>query len=142
MKKQNVKQTSWKTNVHCVSRFFFLIMFLVCATFAYAQNREITGTVVDASGEPVVGASVLIKGSSIGGITDLDGHFKIANAPTDASLVVSYVGYMTQTVSTTGKSSIAITLKEDNKTLDDVVVIGYGSVKKSNLTSAVAKMDD
>src|SRR5574344_129213 len=142
MKKQNMKRTSWKNDWHFVSRLFFLMLFLVCTTIAYAQNREITGTVVDASGEPLVGASVLIKGSSIGGITDLDGHFKIANVPTNANLVVSYVGYITQNVNTSGKSSITITMNEDNKTLDDVVVIGYGSVKKSNLTSAVAKMDD
>jgi len=142
MKNRNKKQTSWKSAGHYSSRLLFLVMFLVCASFTYAQNKEITGTVVDASGDPVIGASVQIKGSSIGGITDLDGHFKIANAPSDALLVVSYVGYSTQTVNTSGKNMIAITMTEDNKTLDDVVVIGYGSVKKSNLTSAVAKMDD
>ena len=91
MKNRNKKQTSWKSAGHYSSRLLFLVMFLVCASFTYAQNKEITGTVVDASGDPVIGASVQIKGSSIGGITDLDGHFKIANTPSDALLVVSAV---------------------------------------------------
>ncbi len=142
MKKQSKKQILGNLVGHCFNRFFPLVLFLVCATFTYAQNKEITGTVIDASGEPVIGASVLVKGSSIGSITDFDGHFKIMNVPSGASVTVSYVGYIPQTISVAGKNVIAITLKEDNKTLDDVVVIGYGSVKKSSLTSAVAKMDE
>lgn len=115
-----------------------LMMSLVCA-IGFAQ-KTIHGTVVDTSGEPVIGASVVVtKGT--GTVTDYNGEFTM-KVEENATIKISFVGYETQTVSVAGKTEFNITLKEDAKTLDDVVVIGYGSVKKRNLTAAVAKMDD
>ena len=109
------------------------------AVMAFAQ-KTVMGTVVDVSGEPVIGASVQ-AGKGTGVITDYDGKFTL-KVDENATLKISYVGYVTQTVSVTGKTEINVTLVEDATTLEDVVVIGYGSVKKRNLTAAVAKMDD
>lgn len=115
-----------------------LVMSLFCLV-GFAQ-KTITGTVVDTSGEPVIGASVL-TGKGTGTVTDFNGVFTL-KVDENATIKISFVGYETQTVSVAGKTELSITLKEDATTLDDVVVIGYGSVKKRNLTAAVAKMDD
>ena len=95
---------------------------------ALAQNQEYSGTVVDVQGEPIIGASVIIKGSTQGAITDLDGVFRLSG-PGGSTLVISYVGYTTQEVK--GGKGMKITLREDSKLLSDVVVIGYGVQKKS-----------
>lgn len=123
-------------------RLLFLVLLAVCSIGAMAQSGKVSGTVVDSNGEPVIGASVMIKGSSQGAVTDVDGNFSIPNVPSGAQLTVSYIGYVTQTVTTKGSSPLRIQLMEDNQNLNEVVVIGYGSVKKSNLTSAVSKMSD
>ena len=109
---------------------------------ALAQSI-IKGTVKDEAGEPIIGASVQVQGTRTGGITDLNGNFSVT-AGSNAVLNISYVGYVTQKVSVSGRSNIAVVLKEDNTTLNDVVVIGYGVQKKSDLTGAVAsiKADD
>lgn len=131
-----------QTNQRCGSFFqrvaLTMVMSLFCVV-AFAQ-KTITGTVVDTNGEPVIGASVM-AGKGTGTVTDFNGKFTLKVAE-NGTIKVSYVGYETQTVSVAGKSDFQITLKEDATTLDDVVVIGYGSVKKRNLTAAVAKMDD
>lgn len=99
--------------------------------------------VKDADGEALIGASVVVKGTSIGTVTDMDGNF-ILEVPQNGTLVVSYIGFLTQEVKVNGKNNINITLKEDSQTLDEVVVIGYGAVKKKDLTGAIAaiKGDD
>ena len=122
-------------------RVLMLAIMLVVSMSALAQSKTVTGKIVDANGEPVIGASAIVKGTSIGGVSDIDGNFTIKNVPEDATIQVSYVGYKAQTISVKGKNTLTITLLEDNTTLDDVVVIGYGSVKKSTLTAAVSKMD-
>ena len=115
-----------------------LLMSLFCV-MGFAQ-KSITGTVVDTSGEPVIGASV-VAGKGNGTVTDFDGKFTL-KVDEKATLKVSYIGYETQTLPVAGNTEFNIVLKEDATTLEDVVVIGYGSVKKRNLTAAVAKMDD
>ncbi len=105
------------------------------------QTRKVTGVVKDALGDPVIGASVLVKGTTNGTITDMDGKFQL-NASDNVVLQISYIGYDSQEVSVKGKSTFNIILKEDTKLIDEVVVIGYGSVKKSNLTSSVSKITD
>lgn len=105
---------------------------------AVNQQVTITGTVVDPTGEPIIGASVLVEGTSNGTITDLDGNFTLS-VPSKATLVISYIGYATQKVTAT--SNMKITMKEDNELLDEVVVIGYGSVKRANLTGAVSSLN-
>lgn len=94
----------------------------------------------DASGLEVIGASVQVKGTSTGVITDFNGNFVLENVPEDAVIVVSYVGYRSQEVSAAGKSFLKIVLKEDTELLDEVVVVGYGIQKKSDITGAVASV--
>lgn len=94
----------------------------------------------DSSGEPVIGASVIVKGNNtMGTITDFDGNFML-DVPAKSVLVISYIGYVTQEVPTAGKNSLEIVLKEDTKTLDEVVVIGYGTQRKGDVTSSVASV--
>ncbi|KAA6345080.1 TonB-dependent receptor SusC [termite gut metagenome] len=103
------------------------------------QSKTITGQVVDGTGEPIIGANVLEKGTSNGRITDLDGKFTLTVGG-NAILTVSCVGYSAQNVPTAGKTQFTITMIEDVRSLDEVVVVGYGTVKKSDLTGAVAKV--
>lgn len=102
------------------------------------QSITVTGVVLDSTGEPVIGASVVEKGTTNGGITDLNGKFTL-NVKPGATLKVSYVGYETQEVKAT--KTMKITLKEDSEILSEVVVVGYGSQKRENLTGAVASID-
>ena len=105
------------------------------------QNQQITGRVLDAAGEPLIGVSIVEKGNkSNGTVTDIDGNFTLrVSKPT---VVVSYVGYKTQEMSVAGKKTLDITLHEDAEMLSDVVVIGYGTVKKADLAGSVAIMDN
>lgn len=103
------------------------------------NSKRITGTVIDASGIPVIGANVMVKGTSNGTITDMDGKFTL-EVSEGAVLEVSYIGYLSQTVKTNGKS-ISVTLLEDTQKLDEVVVVGYGVQKKETLTGAVSAIN-
>lgn len=98
-------------------------------------KRQIKGKVVDAAGETVIGANVLEKGTTNGVITDIDGNF-VLNVSSGATLEISYIGYVTQTIKVTNQTSLYIVLKEDSETLDEVVVVGYGTMKKSDLSGA------
>ena len=105
------------------------------------QNVSVLkGTVVDANGEPIIGASVTEDGTQNGTVTDLNGHFSLSHI-TSGNLTISYIGFQTAHVSAKGKSSVDIVMKEDNKTLNEVVVVGFGTQKKVNLTGAVAVVD-
>ena len=105
------------------------------------QNSTVRGKVVDASGEPVIGASVVVKGTTTGVITDLDGNFILNNVSEKSILVISYVGYKSQEIAVSGKSAINVTMQEDSEMLDEVVVVGYGAMKKSSLTGSVTVVD-
>lgn len=107
------------------------------------QTKRITGKVVDLQNEPVIGANVVEKGTSNGTITDIDGNFSLDVQP-GATVVVSYIGYLPKEISVGNQLVLNVTLSEDSKTLDEVVVVGYGSQKKVNLTGAVSsvKMDE
>ena len=111
---------------------------LLVTTSLWAQQKNYSGTVLDAHGEPIIGATVKVPGSSTGVITDLDGHFTITVNP-GTQLEVSYIGMQTQTLSVA--DNMRVTLKDDAKTLNDVVVIGYGVQKKSVVTASIAKVD-
>ena len=117
-----------------------MALFLLCLfpLGALAQSL-IKGTVKDVSGDPIIGASVKVQGSKSGVITDFDGNFSV-QAANNATLVISYIGYTTETVKVAGKNNLSITLREDAQTLNDIVVIGYGVQKKSDLTGAVASV--
>ena len=90
------------------------------------QNGSITGVVKDKNGEPIIGVNILVEGTSLGTITDLDGKFELKNVPSGAVLKVSYIGYLAQLIELKGQNSFNIVLLEDSKTLDEVVVVGFG----------------
>ena len=122
-----------------MKHLFLLLTLLSFSLIALAQQK-VTGKVKDSSGEPVIGASVVVKGNNtMGTITDFDGNFML-DVPAKSVLVISYIGYVTQEVPTAGKNSLEIVLKEDTKTLDEVVVIGYGTQRKGDVTSSVASV--
>lgn len=118
-------------------RFITLLLSFMMAIAVFAQKQDYTGTVVDATGEPIIGASVVLKGTTQGVITDINGEFKTSGQQ-GAVLVVSYVGYETQELK--GSRNMRVVLVEDNKTLGEVVVIGYGVQKKSVVTASIAKV--
>lgn len=107
---------------------------------AQQQAKTVTGTVTDVSGEPIIGANIRIKGTTTGTITDIDGNFSIETEP-QSVIEVSYIGYLTQETVINNQKSIRFLLKEDTKTLDEVVVIGYGVQKKADLTGSVANIN-
>ena len=111
-----------------------LVMLLVSCTLAFAQNT-VTGTVIDNLGEPVMGASVVQKGTTNGCTTDLDGNFTL-NVPKGSTLVVSFVGYVTQEVNV-NSNKLNITLSEDSQLLGETVVIGYGTMARKDVTSSI-----
>ncbi len=104
------------------------------------QNEKVTGTVTDAMG-PVTGASVIVKGTTNGTITDLDGHFVLEGVKTGNVIEISFIGYITQDVKYTGQRDIQVKLVEDTQSLEEVVVVGYGTQKKANMTGSVAQIE-
>ncbi len=120
-------------------RAMLAMLFVVFAWSVSAQTVTITGTVTDETGEPIIGASVLEKGTKIGASTDIDGNFSL-NVSGKNPLVISYVGMTPQEVNVAGKSRIDIVLKENSVVLDDVVVIGYGTARKKDLTGSVSSL--
>lgn len=115
-----------------------MLMFVVLPISA--QNVTVKGTVFDSNGEPIIGANVTVVGNkSLGTITDFDGNFNLS-APAKSTLEISFVGYVTKRVKLTGKTSYQITMQEDAETLDEVVVVGYGTQKKATLTGAISSI--
>lgn len=118
-------------------RFLILLLTFFVSMTAFAQKQQYSGVVVDGGGEPVIGASVIQKGTTSGAITDLDGKFTVSVEP-GSTLVISYIGY--KNYETKVSNNMRIVLEEDSKTLSDVVVIGYGVQKKSVVTASIAKV--
>lgn len=118
-------------------KFFFLTVGLLFSVGLNAQTITVSGVVSDPSGEPLIGASILAQGTTVGTSTNIDGEYTINVAP-EATLVVSYVGYDTQNVPVDGRTSINVTMQENSVMLNEVVAIGYGTVKKSDATGSVA----
>lgn len=116
-----------------------MLLSVLFATQANAQNLTVTGTVTDNLG-PVIGASIQVEGTSNGCITDIDGNYSLPNVPANSTLVFSYIGYQTQKVAVNGKTKIDVQLAEDSQLLQEVVVVGYGVQRKSDLTGAVASV--
>ena len=117
------------------------LLFLLCMfpLWAFGQNITVKGVVKDATGQTVIGASVVQKGTTNGTISDFDGNFTLT-VPSDAVLTISFVGYKTQEIPVAGKTSLEVTLSEDAQMLDNVIVVGYGTQKKEDLTSAIATL--
>lgn len=115
-------------------------MFYLSITSLYAQELVVSGNVKDATGEFVIGASVLVKGTTNGTITDIDGNFTLTGLSAGSVIEVSYIGYVTQSLTVQDATPLQIVLKEDTETLDEVVVVGYGVQKKSVVTASIAKV--
>ena len=128
-----------KTKLLSILRLVTAILFLFSSE-VLAQSLSISGKVIDKnSQEPVIGASVLIEGTSNGTITDLDGNFMLSNVPSKGSLVVSYIGYVSQEIPLkSSQTNVRIQLVEDTQALDEVVVVGYGTQSKKDITGSVA----
>lgn len=120
-----------------MKKFLFTCLSLLLCVSLFA---DVKGVVKDANGEPLIGVSVVVSGTSQGTITDFDGNYSVA-VPADGSLVFSYVGYTSVTEKVNGRQTIDVTLKEDTKVLEEVVVVGYGTQRKSSLTGAVANVN-
>jgi hypothetical protein len=117
--------------------FFLFFLLLLCAGVSIAQTR-VSGKVIDENGDPIIGATIQIKGTGQGTVTDLDGNFTLS-APADGTLVISYVGMKTQEVSVA--PNLQIVMQSASELLEEVVVVGYGTQRKENLTGAVSSVD-
>lgn len=126
----------YKPTYHTLSkRGYITLLALLVSIITFAQGVTVKGTILDENKEPLIGATVQVKGETTGAAADLDGNFTL-KAKKNATLVVSYIGYLTQEVRLQGKTQVTIQLIPDSKTLDEVVVVGYGTMKKSDLTGS------
>lgn len=130
-----------KIKRHVSKRVLVLLMAILSIFPLMAQQIEVAGTVSDKDGEPLIGASVLVVGAKLGAATDIDGNFSIT-APANGKLQVSYVGYEPQTVNIDGRTTINIILEQNTSVLDEVVVVGYGTMDKKELTSAISHIGE
>ena len=119
---------------------FTVVAFVLSGVMAFAQTKTVTGTIVDEFGEPIIGANVLVKGTTNGAVTDIDGNYSITGVSDSDELVVSYIGYASQTLPVGSQSTFNITMKEDGENLEEVVVVGYGVQKKKDLTGSVSSI--
>ncbi|SHI70786.1 SusC/RagA family TonB-linked outer membrane protein [Pseudozobellia thermophila] len=118
--------------------FNFIVLF--CTTVCYSQDRTISGTVSDATG-PLPGVNIVVKGTSNGVVTDFDGEYRIANVSADDILVFSYIGYLTKEIPVGGNTTLDVSLSEDAQALEEVIVVGYGTQKKSNVIGSVTSVE-
>ena len=149
MRKELIFQNSMKISSCLLATAFSALVFPAFAADAQVngkdnvsvhetlQSKTVTGVVVDAAGVPVIGANVIVKGTTVGTITDFDGNYSL-EVPENAVLQISYIGYLTEEVTVGNKSSINVTLKEDSQALDELVVVGYGTMRKSDVTGSIA----
>lgn len=121
-----------------------VLLLLLCAfsQHVFAQNVTVKGTVTDTGGEPLIGVTVQVLGTSIGTVTDINGGFELPNIPSNATLEVSYVGMHPEAVALNGRTSLSIVLHEDTELLEELVVVGYGQMRRSDLTGAVVSVTD
>ncbi|WP_423997546.1 SusC/RagA family TonB-linked outer membrane protein [Maribacter sp. IgM3_T14_3] len=118
---------------------FLTFCILMTHLAVFAQNEiSVSGTVTDDNGQPLPGASIIVKGTTTGTQTDFDGLYALNNVPNNGTLVISYIGYSTQEIAVNGQTTMDISLSEDSQALDEVVVVGYGTQKKADLTGSIA----
>ncbi|MEL7422803.1 MAG: carboxypeptidase-like regulatory domain-containing protein, partial [Bacteroidota bacterium] len=128
-----------KNHARNLVRLLGLLVLLLSAGALLAQ-KNVSGSIVSEAGEPMIGVSILIVGTGTGTVTDLEGNFSLSVPNEEATLNISYTGYAPQAIRVGSQTNFAIIMKLDAKILDEVVVIGYGTVRKSDLTGAVAKV--
>lgn len=121
------------------NRFFVAMTFCMLWLASFAQQK-VSGHVTDATGEPLIGVSVTIKGTSTGTVTDFEGNYSLPSVTSSTQIQFSYIGYLTKNITVGNKSTIDVTMEEDNAALDEVVVIGYQTVRRRDLTGSVASV--
>ena len=140
-------KNSRKTGGHpSLIRAFLSKKMIICFVamipiFVFSQMKTITGSIVDSNGQPIIGATVMVKGTSTGTVSDIDGNFVLGEVREDAILQISYIGYATQEISVAGKTHINVFLQEESKTLDELVVVGYGAITKRSLSTAISTVE-
>ena len=117
----------------------FMLPQLLFTTLTFGQAQTVKGTVIDENGDPMIGVNVVIKGTTTGVITNTDGNYGIEASP-DATLIFSFIGYNTEEITVGNQSVINVSLQPDVTQLQDIVVVGYGSMKKSDITGAVTSV--
>lgn len=125
----------------CLFRHFLILAGLLITMAASAQQFMVKGTVKDAAGEPIIGANVMVKGTTNGTITDVEGRYSVAGVNASSVLIYSFIGYKNQEVACKGQHEINVVLAEDLQALDEVVVVGYGSLSKKELSSSIVQVD-
>lgn len=126
-----------KRQISNLARGMMFILLWTISLCMFAQGITVRGSVVDANNEPLIGVTIQVPGTTIGTVTDADGNFTLSNVPSNGQIEVSYVGMQTQLIPVNGRTTIQVTLSEDTELLEEVVVVGYGTMKKSDLTGAV-----
>lgn len=137
---KNGPQSAHIYNRQIFSKIFLLVMFFLSSTLGFSQQINVSGVVLDEQSEPIIGAAVKVAGQATGTITDINGKYSL-DVNSNGILEFSYVGYLSQKVQVKGQRKINITMREDVKTLNEVIVTGYGSVSKKNLTTSIAKVN-
>ncbi len=138
----NLQKSKKSTSMRVLKILLFSI--LICSSgIIKAQNQTITvkGTIKDKDNEPIIGATVIIEGSTIGTITDMDGKYVLSNTPSNGVLIFSFIGFKTQKITIAGKDQINVILKAETVGIDEVIAVGYGTQKKGDITSSIAVMD-
>lgn len=128
-----------KISLNLTKGIVFVFLWMISLTM-FAQELTVRGSVKDMKGEPLIGVTVRIEGTTIGTITDLDGFFILSNVPGDATLDISYVGMKTQRIPVNGRTAIDVVMEEEPEMLEEVVVVGYGTQKKSDITGSVTSV--
>ncbi len=126
----------------CHRRLLLTALISLFAVGGFAQDKTVTGKIIDSAGEPVTGANVLVKGTTNGTISDINGNFTLQGVPNDATVVISFMGYQTQELPVTGRTRLEVTMTEDSETLEEVVVVGYGVQRKTDVTGAMARVGE
>ncbi|MDE7421888.1 MAG: TonB-dependent receptor [Muribaculaceae bacterium] len=124
-----------------IMKTFATLIAIMMAIPAFAQTVDVSGTVLDDQGEPLIGVTVMVEGTSNGTATDFDGIYSLKNVPSKGKLVFSYIGYSQQVIDVKGRTQIDVKMSEDSKALDELVVVGYGQIKKADLTGSVSVVD-
>lgn len=122
-------------------RFLSLLMIWMISVFVYGQNITVTGNVVDTKNEPLIGVTVQVQGTTLGTVTDQDGNFSLSNVPPNSTLLISYVGMVSEQIPLNGRANINVTLRDDTEMLQEIVVTGFGlSQRKETLTGAISSI--
>ena len=131
-----------RQNLRVLTMALLWTLTLLTAPFASAQSLTVSGTVTDPTGDTLIGVSVSVKGNQTQGTaTDLDGHYSLSNVPADATLVFSYVGFHAVEEKVAGRTRIDVTMHEDSELLDEVVVVGYGSLSRKEVSSSIVQVN-